>query len=106
MARVATSRGTRLPYLGYHSSKKYHRSAAGIDFQSRLSPLVFGTHTRPPSPRADSDIRRSLSSPGIEVGCTWMNSPFAYAAPCWYSADCAEPVQTTELVLLPKMAPI
>ena len=27
-----------------------------------------GTQTRPPSPRADSDIRRSLSSPGIDVG--------------------------------------
>ncbi len=35
---------------------------------SRLSPGVFGTQTRPPSPRADSDIRRSLSSPGMEVG--------------------------------------
>ena len=40
-------------------------------------PAVCGTQTRPPSPRADSDIRRSLSSPGIDVGCTWMNSPLA-----------------------------
>ena len=26
--------------------------------------------------------------------------------PCWYTADCADPVQTTELVLLPKIAPM
>src|SRR3974377_1810308 len=79
MARVATSRGTRLPYLGYHSSRKNQRSLAGILLKSRLSPGLRGTHTRPPSPRADSDIRRNLSSPGIDVGCTWMNSPLAYS---------------------------
>src|ERR1700730_12675245 len=77
IARVATSRGTRFPYFGYHSSRKYQRSFSGIDLGSRLSPADFGTQTRPPSPRADSDIRRNLSSPGIDVGCTWMNSPFA-----------------------------
>ncbi len=33
--------------------------------------LTFrGTQTRPPSPRADSDISRNLSSPGIDVGWT------------------------------------
>ncbi len=37
----------------------------------------LGTQTRPPSPRADSDMRRSLSSPGMAVGWTWMNSPLA-----------------------------
>ena len=37
MARVATSRGTRLPYLGYHSSRKYQRSASGICLRARLS---------------------------------------------------------------------
>ena len=36
-----------------------------------------GTQMRPPSPRADSDMRRSLSSPGMAVGWTWMNSPLA-----------------------------
>ena len=36
MARVATSRGTRLPYLGYHSSRKYQRSASGISRPGRL----------------------------------------------------------------------
>ena len=44
---------------------------------SRLSFASFGTQTRPPSPRALSEMRRSLSAPGIAVGCTWMNSPFA-----------------------------
>ena len=71
------SRGTRLPYAGYFSSRKYQRSASGIDFGGRLSPFARGTHMRPPSPRADSDIRRSLSEPGIDVGWTWMNSPLA-----------------------------
>src|ERR1700755_3024905 len=64
MARGATSRGTRLPYLGYHSSRKYQRSDSGMDCAARLSFLSLGTQTRPPSPRADSDMRRSLSSPG------------------------------------------
>src|SRR6266403_1802816 len=54
IARVATSRGTRLPYFGYHSSRKYQRSLSGMDFGSRLSPWFFGTQTRPPSPRADA----------------------------------------------------
>src|SRR5205807_7029189 len=40
----------------------------------RFSAGFRGTHTRPPSPRADSLIKRSLSSPGMAVGCTWMNS--------------------------------
>ena len=48
MARVATSRGTRLPSFGYHSSRKYQRSLSGIDFGSRESPAVFGTQTRDP----------------------------------------------------------
>ena len=48
--------------------KRLQRSFSGMDFAGRLSPAFFGTHTRPPSPRADSDIRRSLSSPGIDVG--------------------------------------
>src|SRR5580692_6657916 len=34
-----------------------------------------------------------------------MNSPFAYQAPCWKRADCAEPVHTTEFVERPKIAP-
>jgi hypothetical protein len=38
--------------------------------EGRLSPALRGTQTRPPSPRADSDISRSLSSPGMQVGCT------------------------------------
>src|SRR5208337_3166088 len=67
----------RLPYLGYHSSRKYQRSLSGILLGARLSFGWRGTQTRPPSPRADSDMSRSLSSPGIHVGCTWMNSPFA-----------------------------
>ena len=36
-----------------------------------------GTQTRPPSPRTLSEMRRSLSAPGMAVGWTWMNSPFA-----------------------------
>ena len=77
ISRVAMSRGTRLPYAGYFSSRKYQRSDSGIDFGARLSPRARGTQTRPPSPRADSDISRSLSLAGIDVGCTWMNSPLA-----------------------------
>src|SRR5438270_385835 len=50
--------------------QKVPRSPSGIDFGSRLSLTFFGTQTRPPSPRADSDIKRNLSSPGIDVGCT------------------------------------
>ena len=45
ISRVAMSRGTMLPYLGYFSSRKYQR---------RSGPSFFGTQTRPPSPRADS----------------------------------------------------
>src|SRR6266849_6104941 len=56
--------------------------AVGAEPVERLSPFARGAQTRPPSPRADSLIKRSLSSPGIEVGCTWMNSPLAYLAPC------------------------
>jgi len=49
----------------------------GMLFGGRASPCFLGTHTRPPSPRADSLINRSLSMPGMAVGWTWMNSPFA-----------------------------
>ena len=37
---------------------------------SRGSCGLRGTHTRPPSPRALSLIRRNLSAPGTAVGCT------------------------------------
>src|SRR5437899_8502452 len=60
--------GNRLPYFGYHSSRKYQRSLSGMDLGSRWSADFLGTQTRPPSPRADSDINRSLSSPGMDVG--------------------------------------
>src|SRR5579859_4159199 len=74
MARVATSRGTRLPYLGYHSSRKYQRSDSGMLSGSRLSPFCLGTQTLPPSPRADSDIVRSLMSGSArgEGGRVWV----------------------------------
>ena len=77
ISRVATSRGTRFLYLGYFSSRKYQRSSSGMLTGSRVSPFFLGTQTRPPSPRTDSDISRSLSSPGMEVGCTWVNSALA-----------------------------
>jgi len=61
ISRVAISRGTRLPYAGNFSSRKYQRSFSGIDEGARVSRSFRGTQTRPPSPRADSDIKRSLS---------------------------------------------
>src|SRR5699024_3431667 len=81
------------PYAGYFSSRKYH----GF-------PSLY-VQIRPPSPRADSLIRRNLSSPGIAVGWIWMNSPLAYLAPCWYKILAAEPVLIIELVDLPKIIP-
>ena len=42
----------------------FFRNGFGIALVAR----VLGTQTRPPSPRADSDMRRSLSSPGMQVG--------------------------------------
>ena len=60
---------TRFPYFGYHSSEI--KSLAVRDGpRSAFLAGLRGTHTRPPSPRADSLINRSLSSPGIAVGCT------------------------------------
>src|SRR4030095_14386743 len=105
ISRVAMSRGTRFPYAGYFSSRKYQRSDSGIDFGARLSPRARGTQTRPPSPRADSDMSRSLSEPGMDVGWTWMNSPLAYRAPSWYAAAAAVPVLMTEFVERPKTIP-
>ncbi len=74
IARAPTSRLTRFPYAGYISSKKYQ--GAPVSPQGRSEPsgntMRFeespGTHTRPPSPRTDSEINRSLSLPGIAVG--------------------------------------
>src|SRR6185503_20787626 len=91
ISRLATSRGTRFWYLGYFSSRKYQRSLSGMLFGGRASPGFLGTHTLPPSPRADSLISRSLSMPGMAVGWTWLNSPFAYHAPSRYAAAAAEP---------------
>src|SRR5512144_2567096 len=100
------SRGTMLPYLGYFSSRKYQRSASGMSLGLRVSPLVRGTQTRPPSPRADSEIRRHLSSPGMAVGCTCIISGLAYLAPACMQREAAAPVQTTDIVLLPKTRPL
>ena len=84
ISRVAMSRGTRLPYFGIPLFEEVvplapRESLCG----SRGSCGLRGTHTRPPSPRADSLISRSLSAPGIAVGCTWMNSALPYLAPAW-----------------------
>jgi hypothetical protein len=40
----------------------------GISRGLRTSPSAFGTQTRPPSPRADSDISLQFVFAGIDVG--------------------------------------
>ncbi len=76
---VAGGRGCRT--WGNAPRGSTQRSPSGMDWAARLSLRSLGTQTRPPSPRADSDMRRSLSSPGMAVGWTWMNSPLRSTRP-------------------------
>ena len=75
----STTDSARLAVRAMALQWNFHPYGARLrrDQPSRVSPLTRGTQTRPPSPRADSDMRRSLSTPGMAVGCTWMNSPLA-----------------------------
>ncbi len=69
--------GDEVAVLGVPLFEEVPAVGLGDGLAARLSFLSRGTQTRPPSPRADSDMRRSLSSPGMAVGWTWMNSPLA-----------------------------
>ena len=69
--------GDEVAVLGVPLFEEVPAVGLGNGFGYALVVLVAGTQTRPPSPRADSDMRRSLSSPGMAVGWTWMNSPLA-----------------------------
>ncbi len=75
-------------------------------FGERVSPGLRGTQTRPPSPRALSEIKRHLSSPGMAVGCTCIISGLPYFAPACQQRDAAPPVQMTLIVDLPKISPL
>ncbi len=65
---------TKFPNAGKSSARKYH----GFPVTPQTTSFPFGpktvlvesptTQTRPPSPRADSDMRRILSLPGTAVG--------------------------------------
>jgi len=67
----------------------------GMLFGSRLSPGVFGTQTRPPSPRADSDISRGAHQQQVMQAAlsklasfgTFLRLPFS-------GADLMKPLST------------
>src|SRR5690349_19397669 len=105
------SRGTRLPSAGYISSRKYHFSPVlphGMVLPSGATMLFEEspqTQTLPPSPLVDSEMSRSLSSPGIAVGWIWINSPLAYHIPCLKRRPLAAPVQVVEFVDFLKISP-
>jgi hypothetical protein len=83
ISRVAISRGTRLPYGVLLLEEVPALVLGDLHVGAGSSPCLRGTQTRPPSPRADSLIRRHLSAPGIAVGWTWIISPLPYHAPAW-----------------------
>jgi hypothetical protein len=66
-----------VPVAGVLLLEEVVAPALGDVAPGALSFASRGTQTRPPSPRTLSEMRRSLSAPGIAVGWTWMNSPFA-----------------------------
>ena len=72
--------GDDVAVFGIAFFEEMNRSDSGMLVGLRVSPGFWGTQTRPPSPRADSQMRRHLSSPGIAVGWTWMISGLPYFA--------------------------
>ncbi len=61
--------GNKITVLGIPLFKEVEALfAAGMLFQLRASPALRGTQTRPPSPRADSDINRQLIFAGNAGG--------------------------------------
>src|SRR4029450_2895852 len=73
--RDATSRGTRLPKLGYLRARMKSRADSGILSGERTSSRSRGTQMRP-SLRSDSDISVSLdwnsSLAGMQGGWIWV----------------------------------